>query len=439
LSERWSGRGGFILAATASAVGLGSIWKFPYEVGTNGGAAFVLFYVAGLALAVVPLMLAEFAIGRRAAGDAVTSLEQLAAAHGAPAAWRWVGVLAVAAGALILSYYSVIAGWTLAYAVDTVLAGLPGAAAAEVDARYDALLASPARMALYHALFMALAAAVVARGVSRGIEAASRALMPLLVALMFGLAAYACVLGDLAGTLRFLFRVELAQFTARAALEALGLGFFSIGVGFGLMITYAAYADRRIDLSRAAFWAVGIDTAISFAAGLAVFPLVFAYGLDPASGPGLVFVTLPMAFARMPWGALVALGFYLLLAVAALGSAISMLELAVAPVMRRWGWPRARASWAVAAACFVAGLASVFSFQGSWRRTPFELLDEATSNVMLPAGGLAIALFAGWVLPQGLLAEELGLGPRAARALRWALRWVTPLVIGAAALGPALA
>jgi NSS family neurotransmitter:Na+ symporter len=435
LSERWSGRAGFILAAIASAVGLGSIWKFPYEVGANGGAAFVLFYVLGLALAVVPLMLAEFAIGRRGEGDAVSSLERLAAAHAASPAWRWVGALAVAAGALVLSYYSVIGGWTLAYAADALLVGLPGAAAADVQARYDALLASPARMTFYHALFLGLAAAIVARGVSRGIETASKLLMPLLAALMLGLALYSSALGDLAATLRFLFRLDLSQLTGRAALEALGLGFFSIGVGFGLMITYAAYAGRGIDLRQAAIVTVAADTAISLAAGLAVFPLVFAHGLDPAAGPGLVFVTLPIAFAGMPLGGAAALAFFVLLFVAALASAISMIELAVAPLVRRFGWPRARASAAVAAACFAAGLATVFSFQASWRPTPYEVIDYATSNVLLPLGGLAIALFAGWVLPQRLLAEELGLGPRAARALRIALRWVTPALIAAATLG----
>jgi NSS family neurotransmitter:Na+ symporter len=436
LSERWSGRAGFVLAAIASAVGLGSIWKFPYEVGANGGAAFVLFYVLGLALAVVPLMLAEFAIGRRGAADAVTSFERLAGRHGAPAAWRWAGVLAVAAGALILSYYSVIGGWTIAYAVDALRAGLPGADAAAVQARYDALLASPARMALYHALFLGVAAAIVARGVSAGIERASKLLMPVLGALMLGLAAYSSVLGDLAAALRFLLRLDLAQFTARAALEALGLGFFSIGVGFGLMITYAAYAGRELDLRQAAIVTVAADTAISLAAGMAVFPLVFAHGLDPASGPGLVFVTLPIAFAQMPLGGAAALAFYLLLFVAALASAISMLELAVAPLVRRAGWSRPPASAAVAAACFAAGLATVFSFQLPWRPTPYEVIDYATSNLLLPVGGLAVSLFAGWVLPQRLLADELGMGPRAARTLGVLLRWVTPALIAAATAGP---
>jgi NSS family neurotransmitter:Na+ symporter len=438
VKEAWSGRAGFILAAVASAVGLGSIWKFPYEVGANGGAAFVLFYLLGLALAVMPLMLAEFAMGRRGGGDAASSLEALAAAHGASRHWRWVGLLGVLAGALILSFYSVIGGWTLAYAVETLRAGLPGSEPGAVQARYDALLASPARMAAYHACFLAAAALVVARGVSRGIEAASKLLMPVLVALMLALAVYGAVAGDLGATLRFLFRLELSQLSARGALEALGLGFFSIGVGFGLMITYAAYAGRSIDLRQAALAAVAIDTAISLLAGFAIFPLVFAHGLDPASGPGLVFVTLPLAFARMPFGVAAAAGFYMLLFVAALASAISMLELAVAPAVRRAGWSRPRAAAALAAACFVAGLATVFSFNrwAELRPTPFDAIDQLTSNVMLPLGGLALSLFAGWVLPPGLLGQELGLGRRGAATLRFTLRWVTPALIAAVALGP---
>jgi NSS family neurotransmitter:Na+ symporter len=450
LSESWSGRVGFIAAAIASAVGLGSIWKFPYEVGANGGAAFVVFYIAGLALAVVPLLLAEFAIGRRGGADAATSIARVAAAHGAGRGWMWAGVLGVVCGALVLSFYSVIGGWTLAYTMSTAAAGLPGADAQAVQARYDALLASPGRMIAYHAVFLAAAAAVVARGVSRGIEAASMVLMPLLFVLVAGLALYSAVQGDLRGTLRFLFALDLERFTAHAALEALGLGFFSIGVGFGLMITYAAYAGQGIALFQVALATVLVDTAISLAAGLAVFPLVFANGLDPASGPGLVFVTLPLAFVRMPLGEAAAVAFFLLLFVAALASAISMLELAVALVTRRAGWSRPRAAAAIAGVCFVAGLATVFSFNlwANWHplgaipdfaeATAFDLLDHLTSNFLLPVGGVALALFAGWALPESLLRDELRLGARGTRALRILMRWATPALIVVTAVAPAL-
>jgi NSS family neurotransmitter:Na+ symporter len=446
--ETWSGRAGFILAAVGSAVGLGSIWKFPYEVGTNGGAAFVLFYLGGLAIAVVPLMFAEFAIGRRGRGDAAASIAAVAAAHGASRRWSGVGVLGIAAGLLILSFYSVIGGWTIAYAAETARDGLAGAQPAAVQARFDALLGSPARLTAYHALFMGIAAAIVARGVGGGIEAACKVLMPMLAALLAALAIYSLVHGDLAATARFLLRLDPDQVTARAMLEALGLGLFSIGVGMGLMITYAAYAGADIDLRQAAIATVLADTAISLVSGLAVFPIVFAHGLDPAGGPGLVFVTLPLAFARMPLGTLAALAFYLLLFVAALASAISMIELAVAALTRSLGWRRAPASLAVGGGCFVAGLATVFSFNlwagwhplaalpGLERATVFDLLDHLTSNLMLPLGAFLLALLGGWALPASLLAAELGLSPAGAARLRWVLRYAAPAGIAAAALAP---
>ncbi len=438
--ESWSGRAGFILASIGSAVGLGSVWKFPYEVGENGGAAFVLFYIGGLALAVTPLMLAEFAIGRRGAADAAASIATVAAAHGASRRWAWIGLAGIIAGLLILSFYSVIGGWTLAYALETARVGLPGAEAATVQARYDALLASPLRLTAYHALFMAASAFIVARGIGHGIEAACKVLMPLLVALMLGLAGYSIANGDLAATWHFLFTVDPQRVTARAMLEALGLGFFSIGVGFGLMITYSAYAGADIDLRQAALATIVADTAISFLAGLAVFPILFAHGLDPAAGPGLVFVTLPLAFARMPFGALAAVAFYVLLFVAALASAISMMELAVALLTRSFGWRRLRAAAAIAATCFVAGLATVLSFNvwADLRPTPFEFLDQLTSNAMLPACGFALAVFAGWVLPGRFFREALRLPPRGAARLHAFLKYAVPLAIAAATAAPLL-
>ncbi len=429
-AESWSGRGGFILAAIASAVGLGSVWKFPYELGANGGAAFLVFYLLGLALVVVPLFLAEFGLGRRGARDAATSIENVTRAYGASPRWAWVGMLGAVTGILILSFYSVIGGWTLAYTVETALHGLPGDGPAATSAAFDALLAAPGRAAAYHAIFIALTALVVGRGISGGIEAASRLLMPALVALMLLLAIYSTAQGGLGDTLRFLFRVEPSAFTARAALEALGLGFFSIGVGVGIMITYAAYAGRSIDLTQAALVSVTADTAISLLAGLAVFPLVFANGLDPASGPGLVFVTLPIAFARMPLGALAAVAFFLLLFVAAFASAISLLEAGVAVLVRRYGWPRWRAAAALALACFVAGLGTVFSMAF------FDAIDHLTSNILLPAGAFALSILCGWALPSSMLAEELRLSQRWAVMLRLLLRWIAPAAIAAAALMP---
>lgn len=446
--ESWSGRTGFVLAAIGSAVGLGSIWKFPYEVGQNGGAAFLLFYVVGLVLVVVPLMLAEFALGRRARCDSVASIAALAVAHGASTKWSSAAGLGVVTGLLILSFYAVIGGWTLAYAVQIAIEGLPAPEAGAVQGRYDVLLSSPLRLVGYQALFLAIAAAVVVRGVRGGIEVACKVLMPILAFLMLGLALYGAAAGDPAAAFNFLMRIDQQKMTARAVLDALGLGFFSIGVGLGLMITYAAYAGAEIDLKRAAIAAVAFDTAISLLAGFAVFPVVFANGLDPAGGPGLVFVTLPLAFARMPFGGIVAWTFFVLLFISALASAISMLELGVATATRRRNWTRTRASLATVCLVFFLGLGSVLSFNywSSWyplavipafaTSTFFDLIDFFTSNVFLPIAGFGLALFAGWVVPQSLLAEELGLARVAATRMRFILRYVVPAAIVSAALAP---
>jgi NSS family neurotransmitter:Na+ symporter len=445
--DTWTGRTGFILATIGSAVGIGSIWKFPYEVGSNGGGGFVLFYLLGLALIVVPLMLAEFAVGRHGRADALRSIAAVAITSKASPNWAVVGLLGAITGFLILSFYSVIGGWTIAYAVDTMRDGLPGNHPALAQARFDALLASPLMMTLYHAVFMAVTAIIVARGIAYGIEAACKVLMPILIVLIIALAGYSTVEGDVAATVRFLFALTPEKITAKAALDALGLGFFSIGVGFALMVTYAAYAGRDINLSAVAVITVVGDTAISFLSGFAVFPIVFANGLDPSSGPGLVFVTLPLAFARMPAGTLAAFAFYVLLLAAALASAISMLELVVAPLMHR-GWSRARVSILSAVAAWVLGLATVLSFNlwSAWHPLVmipglananwFEALDHVTSNVMLPAGGFALALFAGWIVPERLLREELCIGQTMLAILRAILRYVVPFGITAVVLVP---
>jgi NSS family neurotransmitter:Na+ symporter len=454
-ASTWSGRLGFTLATIGAAVGIGSIWKFPYEVGENGGGGFILFYVAGLTVVVLPLMLAEFAIGRRGAGDAVTSIARLAGTCAASPRWAIGGWLGMLTGFLILGYYAVIGGWALGYGTGIALDGLPagiglGGLATAAQARFDAFLASPLPLAGWHAAFMALTVAIVGRGVGAGIEATATVLMPLLGVLMLLLAGYAIVEGDVATTLRYLFVVHGERLTPATALDALGLGFFSIGVGLGLMITYAAYSRPDIDLRHVALTSLLADTAISFLAGFAVFPLVFASGLDPAGGPGLVFVTLPIAFANLPAGNLVAIAFFGLLVIAALASAVSMLEVAVALAVRRFGWRR---SWAAAGGgllCYLLGVPCMLSFNvlADWHPltaidaaahwTWYDVVDNTTSNLLLPAGGLVVALFAGWVLPRTLLGEELWLGARGVPVLRWLLRYVVPACVIAATLAPLL-
>ncbi len=437
----WTSRTGFILATVGSAVGIGSIWKFPYEVGANGGGAFVFVYLLGLALVVLPLMLAELALGRRGNADAAASIATVAATEGRSRRWQIVGVAGSVTAFLILSYYSVIGGWSLAYTAGTTVNGLPDASQTATVERFDELLASPLRMFIFQGLFLGAVAAVVARGVERGIETAMKLLMPLLGILLVLLAVYSLSVGNASETVRFLFVPDTDDLTARGLLDALGLGFFSIGVGLGLLITYAAYARPDINLRTVALVSIGADTVISLIAGLAVFPVVFANGLDPAEGPGLVFVALPLAFAAMPAGRLAATAFFALLVIAAFGSAVSMLEGVVAPLERVRGWSRRRSATVGGLACWVTGSITVLSFNrwqsvrllGSLDRyadaTPFDLLDELTSNVLLPLGGLGLAVFTGWLISDRLLAEELACGRRTLAGLRIMLRFVVPLAI----------
>ncbi len=441
----WNTRSGFVLATIGSAVGIGSIWKFPYEVGANGGGAFVLVYIVGLSLVVVPLMLAEFALGRRGRSDAPTSIAAVAVSAGASRRWGSVGVLGAVTSFVILSFYAVIGGWALSYAVDTLFSGLPTGAAA-VETNFEEFLASPWRIMVFQVIFLAMVTAVVIRGVQSGIERSMKVLMPALAVLLVALAAYSLATGDAGEAIRFLFVPNFGDLDGQAVLDALGLGFFSIGAGLGILLTYASYSPPGVDLRSAAVVSVAGDTAISLTAGLAIFPVVFANDLDPASGPGLAFVSLPLAFEAMPGGRWAAVAFFTMLAIAALGSAVSMLEAVVAPLSGRTGDSRVRATLLAATTCAIAGLATVLSFN-HWSdihplgfvdryadATIYALVDDAASQLLLPLGGLLIATLVGWIVPDQLLREELRLHGWPLSGLRFALRWIAPAVIFAAVM-----
>ncbi len=438
----WSGRMAFMLATVGSAVGLGSIWKFPYMVGENGGSAFLLVYLGGLVLLILPLMLAEFVIGRRGSGSAVGSMRTVARESGASPLWGMVGGWGVVTGFLILSFYAVIGGWTLAYIPISAGNAFAGASPEAIGAIFGALLADPGRLILWHGVFMALAIGTVAMGVISGIERMVTFLMPLMFAILAGLVVYALATGDVAATINFFFAPDSSKVTWDVALNAIGLGFFSIGVGIGVMITYAAYAERTISLTKAAVWTILADTFASFLAAFAIFPIVFGFGLDPAGGPGLMFTTLPAAFGQMGAGAIVGVAFFLLLAVSALASAISLLELSVSFVVERFRMARALAALLIGGACFAVGLGTVWSFNNwsGWHplafiptfegKTFFDALDFLTSNIMLPVGGIAIALFTGLFVARKVLSEELAIrSPMVVGFLRFLLAVVAPLAI----------
>jgi neurotransmitter:Na+ symporter, NSS family len=440
--QAWSGRFAFLMATVGSAVGLGSIWKFPYMVGANGGSAFLFAYLAGLVILILPLMIGEFVIGRRGGMSVVGSLSKVAAESGKTRAWALVGVWGVLTGFLILSFYSVVGGWTIAYVPTALSDAFAGRSPEDIGAMFGKMLADPVGLTLHHGVFMALAAVVVARGVNDGIERAVTFLMPLMFLILIGLVVYAFMTADMAAAAKFFFEPDFSKLTPAMALSAIGLGFFSIGTGIGVMITYAAYAPREIKLGEAAVMTIVADTIASFLAAFAIFPLVFAYNLNPGEGAGLMFTTLPIAFGQMPGGAYVGAAFFFLLVISALASAISLLELVVAWVSERLRVSRAAAAYGSAFFCWAIGIGTVLSFNAwsKWyplasvqsfeSKTFFDVIDYATSNIMLPLGGIFLGLFVGWVMSKKAVLEELGIADGLTwQVLRFLLGVVCPLII----------
>lgn len=442
--EAWSSRLTFILAAVGAAVGLGNIWKFPYMAGMNGGGAFVAVYLICVGAVAVPILMAELLLGRRARRNPVTAMRTLAVAAGADARWQVVGAMGVVAGYLILTYYSVIAGWAMAYVPRAAAGAFAGATAASLQRAFDDLLAAPVQLAAWHGAFMLLTAGIVARGVHAGIERAVTILMPALFAMLLGLVGYAAVEGELAAGLGFLFRPDVGRLDAGVVLLAVGQAFFSIGVAMAIMMTYGAYLPATVSIPRAACWIAGVDTLVSLLAGCAIFPIVFAHGLDPAEGPGLMFVTLPLAFGAMPGGTVVGTMFFVLLVLAALTSSIALLEGAVAWAEQARGVARPVAAAAGGVMAWAIGLASVFSFN-VWAdvrplgMTVFDLLDFVTTNVLVTVGGVLLALFTGWWMAPAATRAELGLRDGLAYRV-WLLlvRFVAPAAITAIILASLL-
>ena len=440
--EGWSSRIVFLMAAVGAAVGLGNLWKFPYTAGVSGGAAFVLVYVVAVAAVAIPLVIAELMIGRRGRLSPPNSFLALAREAGASPGWRLVGWMNLLAVFLILSFYSVIAGWALGYVPKMAMGDFAGASPEEVAAQFGALLASPGRLALLHALFMILTVGIVSVGLKRGIERAVRFLMPTLLMMLIMLVGYAAVAGDMASTVSFLFKADFSKIDSSVVLQAIGQAFFSVSVAMGLLITYGAYLDSSARLGSSAIYIAGADTFVALLSGLAIFPLVFANGLDPAEGPGLIFVTLPIAFGQMPAGALFGAVFFLLVLVSAITSSIAILEPVVSWAEEHNGMRRGPATIVAGIAAWLMGLATVFSFNlwagwfplGRFERfresTMFDLIDYFTSNLLLPLGGLLIAVFVGWMMSAETTRAELGLQHSRLFGLwRFTLRYIAPLGI----------
>ena len=436
LHPTWSSRLTFMLAAIGAAVGLGNIWKFPYMAGTQGGGAFVLVYLATIFAIAIPVAAAELFMGRSGGGNVVHSTRQLTKTHRRSGRWHIIGCVSLPAAFLLMTFYAVIAGWVLAYIWRTLSGQLAGLTAQSSGRTLDGLLASPGEMIFWQAAFLAVVGAVLARELRAGLERANLIMMPLLFFMLLVIAGYGLIAGDFLGALRFLFVPDFSQLSPQVLLAAIGHGFFSVGVGAAILLTYGAYLNDRSDLFATAAMIGLADTIIALLAGIGIFSIVFSQNLDPAQGPGLIFTTLPIAFAQMPGGQLFALIFFVLLLFAAWTSALSLTEVVVAWLREEWRLARPTAVLAALTAMFLVGLLSVFSFNiGSEWRVPgftemslFDVKDYIVSNILLLLGGFLMIVFTSWALPAEASRRNMGDGLGHFVWL-WLARTVAPLGI----------
>ncbi|MDI5935082.1 sodium-dependent transporter [Halomonas sp. M4R5S39] len=429
---QWSSKMTFVLAAAGSAVGLGNIWRFSYMVGDSGGAAFVLVYLICVAVVGMPILVAEWLIGRRAQKNPVNAMAELAGQSGQPRAWALLGASGILAAFLILSFYSVIGGWSLSYTLNSVIGTFTGQDADGVSAIFGNLLASPGVLLLWHTAFMALVVWIVARGVTKGLEGAVRTMMPALVVLMLILVGYGMTTGHFGEALAFMFRPDWGALTGGVVLAAMGQAFFTLSLGMGIMMAYGSYLGEDVNLLGTARTVIILDTVIALLAGLAIFPIVFANGLSAGEGPGLIFVTLPLAFGNMTGGTLLGLMFFLLLTFAALTSAISLLEPVVEFIEERTPLTRVVATLAGGVAVWALGIAALMSFN-VWDvpvlfgLNVFDLLDTFTSKILLPLTGLGAIVFVAWCLERKSVAAELNLAGGAEKLWHLVARYVAPI------------
>jgi NSS family neurotransmitter:Na+ symporter len=404
--DHWATKFGFVLAASGSAIGLGNIWRFPYKAGEYGGGAFVLVYIASVIIVGIPIMVAEFIIGRSAQRNPVGAFKKLRRSR----FWPLVGWLVVFSGFTILSYYSVVGGWILKYVWHSVTGFF---VVGEAKPLFDGFLSQPGSQVFWHGLFMILTILIVRGGITSGIEKWSKVLMPSLLLILLTLMINSLLSEGATKGILFILKPDFEKLTPAGILEALGHAFFSLSLGMGAMLTYGSYLDRETNISVSALEIVILNTLYALMAGLMIFPIVFTYGVDPRVGPGLFFVTLPEVFAQMPGGQIVAVAFFVLVAFAAITSAISLLEVVVSFFIDELGWSRARADYSMGFVIFLMGIPSALSWSGFkgftliGGRDIFDSLDFLATNYMLPIGGLLIAIFAGWILTHGEKEAEI--------------------------------
>lgn len=415
----WSSHIAFLLACVGAAIGLGNIWKFPYMAGTQGGGAFVLVYLATIFLIAIPIAAAELVTGRMARRNAVDSVIYLVRDRKNAPLYGLAGFVGVLASFMLLTFYPVIAGWVMAYLGRSLAGGFSGFDSAQAALEFGLLLADPVEMIFWQVAFLALTGFIIARDIRTGLEKANLFMMPALFLMLVMVVIYGAVEGDIGAAVGFLFTPDFSSITPEVLLSAVGHGFFSVGVGAAMLITYGAYLDRHISIGEAAV-TIGIaDTVIALLAGIGIFSIVFGQSLEQAQGPGLIFVTLPLAFSDMAGGQFFASMFFLLVLFAALTSSLALTEVVVRFVSDKLGMSRARTTFGVLLVSFAIGLATVFSFNvlegfsladdGVFAgKSLFEVKDYITSNILMPLGGLLIVSFTAWMVPARATAENFG-------------------------------
>lgn len=434
IRDGFTSKFGILCAAAGSAIGLGNIWRFPYIVGENGGAAFLLVYIGLVVLLGIPVMLSELLIGRRGQLNAFGSFRKLAPGK----KWWMVGVMGIAAAFMILAFYSTIAGWTLEYLMNAFTNSFQGKSSDELGAMFQSFHTQAFRPLLWQFIFMAMTAGIIMGGVKKGIEKYSKILMPFLVVLLLIMVIRSLTLPGAMAGLTFLFKPDFSEIDSSVFLSALGQAFFSLSIGMGTLITYGSYINKSNNLSTIAIEVSFVDTLIAVLAGVAIFPAVFAFGLDPAEGPGLIFHVLPNIFQQMPGGYFFAIIFFVLLVIAALTSSISILEVVVAFLVEELNIKRSTATLMATLAALFVGVFCTLSF-GALKDVTigsmsiFGILDFTASNVLLPLGGFFIVIFVGWYMSKADVKDELSnsgiLKIKLYRIFNIVLKYIAPVAI----------
>ncbi len=440
--EQWSSRLGFLLAAVGFAVGMGNIWRFPYQLGENGGSAFLIIYLACALGIGLPLLITEVTMGRRGGASASRSVVNVAIESGRSTKWGFIGTLGILCAFIILSYYTVLSGWTLDYFVKAATGAFDNVNAEQTGAMFSALLGNPWLLMFWNTIVHLLIIMVIRQGVQSGIERAMKILMPSLFAAIFIMMIYGTVAGDMAATLRFLLEPDFSKITWGTLMAAIGQAFFSIGIGMGSLIVFGAYMPKDFSIPRSSTAVIFMDTGVAVLAGFAIFPLVFQYGLNPGGGAGLIFQTLPLAFGQMPGGQLFGSIFFVLLISAALSSCLGLAEGVVNWVDEHLGIPRKKGVYYMVGAAWLLGIASILGFSvwsdvrllefiPSYRGLDiFDTLDTLAANNLLLIGGSLSAIFFGWMVPKALKLDEMGVNDSVFFAFwRFMIRFIIPPVL----------